>query len=285
MSNKEDKRKRSLEREENKKRDAYYKKKSNKKKKLKLRKAQAISREKRNYIRKKIRPYFDAFRSFKDRHLLFVLKDTDNMERVLLQKYDLGRGNTLLALPVINEDMINEYLDNTPKSNTESKEVADEENAALKGLVNYYYSVIPGEVRDLPQGNMTVFRNCMVTGAKDNLVAVNIRPYDLNTWYNEEATSIGGFKVYQGNKLRTFMKYNEDLGKTYVYHDTLMELLLYKSMMGKINYQHMLEDHSVLAKRGNFGAILYPVLATDEEELRKRFKNEGKEHQELEEER
>ena len=45
-----------------------------------------ISRETRKYVRKKIEPYYNAFREFKDKHLLFVLKDTENMERILLQK-------------------------------------------------------------------------------------------------------------------------------------------------------------------------------------------------------
>ncbi len=220
MSNKEEKRRKSLERERNKQKDKENKKKSKKKKKLKLREAQALSREKRNYIRKKIRPYYNAFRSFEDKHLLFVLKDSANMERVLLQKYDLGRGNTLLALPVINENMINEFLDAVPEAKTQSTDVVSEDNAALKSLLAYHFSVVPGEIRDIPKGNMMVCRDCIVTGLKDSLVPVNIRPYDLNTWYNEEATSIGGFRVYQGKKLKTFMKYNEDLGKTYVYHDT-----------------------------------------------------------------
>ena len=77
-----------------------YKKKQKKKRIIKQRRqAHAISRENRKYVRKKIEPYYNAFRQFKDKHLLFVLKDTDNMERILLQKNDIGKGIILLTLP------------------------------------------------------------------------------------------------------------------------------------------------------------------------------------------
>lgn len=90
-----------------------YKRKQKRKKLMKQKRlARASSRELRNYVRSKNKPYYDAFRNFKDKHILFVIKDTDNMERILFQKNDIGRGITLLSLPVINEDMIEEYLSN-----------------------------------------------------------------------------------------------------------------------------------------------------------------------------
>lgn len=261
-----------------------YKKKQKKKRVIKQkRQAQMISRETRKYVRKKIEPYYDSFREFKDKHLLFVLKDTENMERILLQKNDIGNGIILLALPVINEDMINQYLSSIPSEESNESCLATLSNVALNGLINYYYSVSSEEIKDCPEGNMMFFRNCQVVGCQDNLVALNVRPYDLNTWYNSETTTINGVKVYKGNKLKTFFKIDENLGKTYIFHDTIMEILLYKAMMGKIEYQDLLSDHQMLAKKGNRFKDIYALMATNEDEIHRRFKREKQEDAELEE--
>ena len=260
-----------------------YKKKQKKKKIIKQRRqAQAISRENRKYVRKKIEPYYDAFRQFKDKHLLFVLKDTDNMERILLQKNDIGKGLTLLTLPVINEDMITQYLNDVPSEEATNFSLSNDNNQALKGLINYYYSVSSDEIKDNPQANMMFFRNCKLLGTQDSLVPLNVRPYNLNTWYNSETTTINGVKVYKGNKLKTFFKIDENLGKTYIFHDTIMEILLYKAMMGKIKYEDLLSDHQMLAKKGNLFGGLYAIIATNEDEIYHRFEKEQQEDQDLE---
>ena len=260
-----------------------YKKKQKKKKIIKQRRqAQAISRENRKYVRKKIEPYYDAFRQFKDKHLLFVLKDTDNMERILLQKNDIGKGLTLLTLPVINEDMITQYLNDVPSEEATNFSLSNDNNQALKGLINYYYSVSSDEIKDNPQANMMFFRNCKLLGTQDILVPLNVRPYNLNTWYNSETTTINGVKVYKGNKLKTFFKIDENLGKTYIFHDTIMEILLYKAMMGKIKYEDLLSDHQMLAKKGNLFGGLYAIIATNEDEIYHRFEKEQQEDQDLE---
>ncbi len=260
-----------------------YKKKQKKKRIIKQRRqAQAISRENRKYVRKKIEPYYDAFRQFKDKHLLFVLKDTDNMERILLQKNDIGKGLTLLTLPVINEDMITQYLNDVPSEEATNFSLSNDNNQALKGLINYYYSVSSDEIKDNPQANMMFFRNCKLLGTQDSLVPLNVRPYNLNTWYNSETTTINGVKVYKGNKLKTFFKIDENLGKTYIFHDTIMEILLYKAMMGKIKYEDLLSDHQMLAKKGNLFGGLYAIIATNEDEIYHRFEKEQQEDQDLE---
>lgn len=260
-----------------------YKKKQKKKRIIKQRRqAQAISRENRKYVRKKIEPYYDAFRQFKDKHLLFVLKDTDNMERILLQKNDIGKGLTLLTLPVINEDMITQYLNDVPSEEATNFSLSNDNNQALNGLINYYYSVSSDEIKDNPQANMIFFRNCKLLGTQDSLVPLNVRPYNLNTWYNSETTTINGVKVYKGNKLKTFFKIDENLGKTYIFHDTIMEILLYKAMMGKIKYEDLLSDHQMLAKKGNLFSGLYAIIETNEDEIYHRFEKEQQEDQDLE---
>lgn len=261
-----------------------YKKKQKKKRIIKQRKqAHEISRENRKYVRKKIEPYYKAFREFKDKHLLFVLKDTENMERIILQKNDIGKGLVLLTLPVINEEMIDQYLSDLPSGETKDCSLANLNNSAVNGLINYYFSVNSENIKDSPETNMMIFRDCKIVGRQDNLVVLNVRPYDLNTWYNNETTTINGVKVYKGNKLKTFFKIDENLGKTYIFHDTIMEILLYKAMMGKIKYEKLLSDHQMLATRGNLFSDLYAVMATNEDEIKRRFTREKQEDKELEE--
>lgn len=259
-----------------------YKRKQKRKKLMKQKRlARASSRELRNYVRSKIKPYYDAFRNFKDKHILFVIKDTNNMEKILFQKNDIGRGITLLSLPVINEDMIEEYLSNWQYEETsESFSISNIGNKAINGLISFYYAVTSNEIIDTP--NLIIFKNCRVIGCKDNLIPLNVRPYNLNTWYNGDATTLNGFRVYKGNKLKTFFHITENLGKTYIFYDTLLEILLYRSMMGKIRYQDLLSDHQALATRKFLsGGGLYEILATNEDEIKQRFSNEWKEEMEL----
>lgn len=109
-----------------------------------------------------------------------------------------------------------------------------------------------------------------------------MRPYNLNTWYNGDTTTLNGFRVYKGNKLKTFFHINDNLGKTYIFYDTLLEILLYRSMMGKIRYQDLLSDYQALVTRKLLsGGGLYEILATNEDEIQQRFSNEWKEEMEL----
>lgn len=263
-------------------RDNYLKKQKRKRAIKTRRHNQAISRETRKYVRKKIKPYYDAFRQFKNKHLLFVLKDTENMERVLLQKNDLGNGITLLALPTINEEMINEYLNTRQQTNSKAFSLSADDKEALNGLIKHYYSVCSDDIKDCPETNMMVFRNCRVFESKSNLIPLNVRPYDLNTWYNGETTTVKGVKVFKGNKLKTFFKIGDKIGKTYIFYDTITEILLYKAMMRKIKYEDLLSDHQMLSARGNLLGSLYAIMATNDDELEEKFKKEKQEDDELE---
>ena len=275
-----------------KQRERKYDKEKHKKKKLakkrrdEKRKAQAVGREKRKYVRQKIKPYYEAFRDLQHKHLLFVLKDTDNMEKVLFQKNDLGHGVTLLTLPYITKDMIEEYLDTFKKNNSAGEEISSDNNEALNSLIKYWFSVTSDEQKDLPQANMMVFRNCNIHQKRPNLIALNVRPYDLNTWFSEEHTTVGnGTRVFKGKKLQTFFHIDGDLGNTYVFHDTITELLLYKAMMKKIDFRILQADHYVLARKhliNSFGSF-YIALTSDDKEIFERFKKEREEAIELDE--
>lgn len=257
-----------------------YKRKQKKKKLFKQeRKSRAPSRERRNNIRHSIKPYYDAFRNFNEKHILFVLKDTDNMERILLQRKNIDDRNVLLILPTINEQMIIEYMSSAQVAEESETSITRFDNEWFKGLVRHFYSVCSNNFIDMPEMNMIIFTDCKLIERKDDLIPINVRPYNLNTWYNGELTSLDGFRIYSGKKLKTFFYINDNLGKTYVFHDTLVQILLYRSLKGKITSSELLLDHKQLAKK-KFLKIgsLYAIMATDFKELKQRFGNEEQEN-------
>lgn len=256
-----------------------YKKKQKKKKKMQQeRRVRAISRDLRNYVRSSIKPYYDAFRNLTDKHLLFVIKDTENMERILFQKNKIGRGITLLSLPSIDDNMIEEYLQNSRFQKKSNRfQLATLGNEAINGLTSFYFGVSSDEITDL--SNLIIFRNCKLIGHRDNLIPLNVRPYNLNTWYCNDTTTLHGYRIYKGNKLKTFFRIDGELGKTYVFHDTLMEILLYRSLRGKIRIQDLLSDSAELSRRQflSMGG-LYQIIATNEDEIQERFAHEWQEN-------
>ena len=259
-----------------------YEAKQRKKKIIKKRReAQKISRNTRFFIRRKISPYYEQFRKFNHKHLMFIIKDTKNMERVLFQKNDLGNGYTLLTLPYIDEAMINQYLNDVPSNSPKNNTLASLKSDGLNDLVKYLFSVSSDEVIDKPEANITFFRNCNILGPNANLIALNVRPYDSNTWYSSETTTVHGTKVYKGNQIRTYFNIDGNLGKTCVFHDTITELCLYKAMQKKIGTQEFFIDNFLYTKKGlSSGSPNYFAIIPGTKEY-KRFAKEDIEDEEL----
>ncbi len=277
--------KRNLTKEQRKEIEKNNKKQQKKRKTKQRKQAQAISRKHRNSLRKIINPYYNSFRQFKNKHLLFVLKDTENMEQVLLLKNDVGCGNTLLTLPVINQEMIDTYLKSLPEEESTSFDLSIIDNQALKKFVNHYYSIDSDEIIDCPEANMVIFRNCMLLDIQDNLMSINVRPYNVSTWFNGESTTKNGRRIFEGKKLRTFFNFSDkldkDIKKIYIFQDTLSQLLLYKSKMNKVALEDVLSDHEMLAKK-DYSPFINSLLVANPIDIAKRFINEEKETQELE---
>ena len=263
--------------------EKYLKKQKKKKKINEIRRNRKISRDKRNQIRHAVEPTFSAFRNFIDKHLLFVVKDTENMERVLLQKVDIGNGQTLLTLPIINEKMADEYLKSIDYSGQLKSNTLILNDFFIYDLIDFYYSIKVDNIIRMDQSNMFIFKDCDVS-ENNNLIALNVRPYNLNTWYEKEVTTLGGTKIYKGKKLNTFFRLDDniDYSNTYILNDTVIELLLYKASMKKIDARALLDDIDSLSQK-TFLSIgeLYKVSVTDFDQLKNRFKNENKENDEL----
>lgn len=247
--------------------------------------AQSISRKKRNYVRRKISPYFDAFKKYKNKHLLIVLKDTENMEKILFQAHSMGRGMTLISLPVINEEMIKKYLEEVPNVKSQETGISADDKDAINGFASHFYGIRAKDVIDVPKSNMLVMRDCQITNLKDGLVALNVRPYNVHTWFTNEVTSLSGFRVYSGKQLKSFFNIDDhDTSKTYVFQDTLSEILMYRAMRGKVKMRDVVIDHELYGKRGiaTTGPHDLMYLSRNERsELYNRFKNEKREKRSL----
>ena len=266
-------------------REKYLKKQKKKRKKKELKKAQAISRNKRNEVRNSVKDY-NTFKNICNKSILFIIGDTANMESILLQKHDIGKNRILLTLPVVNQEMLDNFLNDNPSTETSETSLTSASDQILKDIIYYYYSISADNIYDYPEGNMLVIKDFKLSRYnKNNLISVNVRPYNLNTWYKNEFSTIDASRIYNGKKLKTFFNLGRDPSNIYVIQDTILKILLYKAIMRKINMEGLLSDIEVLARRGSFAGKLYQLMATDKNELHRRFQNEGKENRELNEQR
>ena len=268
----------SKEKAENIKRDKYLKKKSNKKKKENLKKARAISRKRRNEVRNTVRPY-NTFRNLDNKSLLFIMGDTDNMESVLLQKRDIGNNRVLLTLPTLTSEMVTDYLDENVLDDDTTQLMGDVDEQIIKDVISKQYSITVNEMIDCPSGNMFVIKDFEMDPNREDLIPINIRPYNLYTWYDRDFNSVDSARIYTGKKLHTFFKISADVSNVYVLQDTILKLLLYKAMMKKIDMAQLYYDVKSLSRRGNMCSSLYQIMTADFYELYRRFKNETKENE------
>lgn len=267
--------------------DKHNKQLKKKRDQKKKKKDQAASRERRGFLRRKIAPYYESYRDLEDKHLLFVLGDTANMERVLFQKHDLGKGITLLTLPYINEEMIQGYMASLPEGESAVTSLSSDNKDATNRLTSHFFGVKSNDIVDIPEGNIMVFRGCEMLGMRNDTIPLNVRPYNAYTWYNGEATTVGSYRVYSGAKLRTFftdIDEKSDIGKTCVFHDSLTEILIYRALRGKLKMDDVREEHALYGTKG-FLASASPtsILLLDTPELAELLKRFGNEKQETEE--
>ncbi|MBR6252742.1 MAG: hypothetical protein IKR04_02770 [Clostridia bacterium] len=260
----------------------YQKKQRAKKADKKLRKDRAQSRNVRKYIRKQIIPYYHEFRNHLNKNVLIVLKDTDNMDRILFKVNNIGNGMTLLTLPCVSEDEIINYLDSAKENDsTEANKLISDKYEAMRGFIRHTFSVNAETVMD--KGRLLILRNCKVVGQKEGYVALNVRPYDAATWYKGDSTTVHAYRVYKGKNLKIFFNIEGNISKTLVYYDTIATILLYRSYIGKINFNEFLGDHYELSKRQFLGTFHDITVYWRKEQTAKRFRNEKYENRILNE--
>lgn len=233
-------------------REKYEKKKREKRHKEQLKQAQAISREKRNEVRNGIKPYFYNFRTYKNKHILLVLGETENTETVLLQKFKMKstKKGMLLALPVLTEEMIDEFLSNVSTEESEKTGiVGDDNDRVLKDFIKYNFAVEPDEITITK--NVIFAENCKMLESKENLIKATVQPYKGKRWFEGDIATIHGYRIYKGNRLRKFIKTSlQDLDDVYMYQDTVTEFAMYKSLKKKIDIEDYHGKFLTYARRG-----------------------------------
>ena len=265
--------------------EKYKKRQKEKKETNRKKQIRRASREKRRFVRKAIEPYYERFRKLKDRHILIVFKDTENMERILLQKHDIGGKAVLLSLPIITEEMITEYLNKSEENMASENSIAPFNNKVIiQDLIESLYGVRANSITDMSSANMIICKDCAVTKQIEDLFPINVRPYSTENYYsNAVATTVRGRRVFSGKSLKNYFCINTNkLGNTYVFQDTLTEIALYKAISGKIEMDRVRADASSLGERKLLGNSLYQLMCVfSDDDIR--FQNEEKENSRLEE--
>lgn len=263
-----------------------YKKRQKEKKKRTIKKAkQQQSRNYRGKIRREVKMYADSYRDLKDRHVLIVFKDTENMERILLQKHKFYNSTSLLlTLPVITEEMIENYLEveENKDTSTSTEITLANDTTRISDMIKYFFGVESSDVTVDSKTPLLICRDCSLTEKKDDLFKINVRPYNVESWYsNAVVTTYMGYRVYKGERLKDFFYVKgEKLDNIYIFQDTILELALYKGLSNKVPMDYIISDTAILSKKdAPASQELSKLLRSLYRE--NRFINEKKENKEL----
>lgn len=160
----------------------------NNKRKAKLKQDRQISRNYRNELRRKILENVKIHRTPNTYHLLFIEKETDNMEKVLLKFTMIDKDKHLINLPIINEEMIRKCA-----------------GMNAKELIFYYFGIDAQSISVIDGTNLVIIKDFTVINNIENLTDVIIRPYNEYTWYNSNcATTLFGERIFRSKQLNKF---------------------------------------------------------------------------------
>lgn len=244
----------------------------NKKKKEKLNRDRQISRDRRNSLRRQIRDNVSAHRNNQVLHVLFISKETENMEKVLFAMATLEKEGYLINLPII------------PK----------EDDKDFKKLILLHWGIEAQDFELIEGTNLLVVKDFSIVDNKENLVEIMVRPYNEYTWYDNKCeTTLYGERIFRGKKLKDFFVVKNDLEDVFVFQDTITEILLYRIKEQKINGNDFLNSYRGFEffgiECGNRKkhtdtagwSTLYNLLAQDDKELQRILANEKNEIREL----
>lgn len=226
----------------------YKKRKSKKQKEIEFKFVRKVARDNRNYIKKSIIPYYKGYKDSKDIHLLVIIKETNNMERLLLQKIDISAENILLSLPIITSKMISDFLEANNSSTLDDNVLID--------IIKHNFDIEVESIERLTEPNVILIKKSNIQNIKENLVVVNARPYDNTVWYKGDITTIEGYKIYGGKAIYNFFQLMQNTSRMYILQHTLTQILLYRTLCNKIDKEEFLADYTLMAKRITLGKAL-----------------------------
>lgn len=242
-----------------------------------LKRDRQISRDKRNALRKEIRENVSLHRNNEVFHVLFISRETENMEKVLFNMTVLEKCGHLINLPIITQSMIDECEEKSPNE-----------------LILYYFGIKSDDIELIDGTNLLIVKNLTVVNNKKGLVEIMIRPYNEYTWYDNKCiTTLYGERIFKGTKLKDFFVAVNDIESVYVFQDTITEILIYRSKENKIDGNDFLNRYmgykSLGIECGNKKkytssagwSTLHNLMASDDEELNKILVNETNEINQL----
>jgi hypothetical protein len=191
--------------------------KARREKNKRLRRDRQISRDRRNSIKREVANFVDNDNALDAFNVLFVLKDTDNMEEVFLTIQNIRRG-FFLSLPNISAD---------------SFSVSDK--ASIKNVIYNKFGIRSDNIQLINNTRLIVVKDFVMNKKLDKFARVIVRPYSYYTWYRDNrVTSINGFRIYSGKELKNYFRipHPENL---FIFQDTLTKLALYKVHERKVN--------------------------------------------------
>lgn len=198
------------------------KKKTNKQ----LKQDRQISRDKRNLLRKEVIENFSSQTNDEAFHIIFISKETENMERILFNVTTLSNG-FLINLPIITMQMIKEC-----------------ENQTYKGIILHHFGIESDNITLVDGTNLLIVKDFRIVYNIKNLIELIVRPYNEYTWYDNNCiTTLYGERIFNGKKLKEFFISSNDLESSFVFQDTITEILLYRIKRKKINGTAFLNNY------------------------------------------
>ncbi len=185
-----------------------------------------ISRDKRNSLKQEIKENVSLHRNNEIFHIMFISKETKNMEKILFDMYSLSNGY-LINLPIVTTQMINECEDKTPKE-----------------IILHYFGIESNSIQLIDGTNLIIVKNFRVVNNIKNLLELIVRPYNEYTWYDNNCiTTLYGKRIFKGEKLKDFFATKNDLERLFVFQDTITEILFYRIIENKINGYEFLNSY------------------------------------------
>lgn len=251
--------------------------KKGKKSNEQLKRDRQISRDRRNSLRREIRENVSLHRNNEVLHVLFISKESENMEKVIFNMTRLEDNGHLINLPVITQTMIDEC-----------------ERKSLKDVILHHFGIESDNIELIEGTNLLIVKNFKVVDKKKDLAEIITRPYNEYTWYDHNCiTTLYGERVFKGKKLKDFFVVGNDINNIYVFQDTITEILIYRIKEHKIDGNGFLNSYIGYREFGiecgnrkkykdsTGWSTVYKLLASEDERLNKILANEANEIKEL----
>lgn len=248
-----------------------------------------ISRNSRNSLRKEIS---DAVNTG-IYTIIFVDKETDNMEKIMFTIKPLRNGDYLLDLPTISLDNIKEYNKGHIKENNECKAIttlSEEEEKRMKYyniqhmLLCMYgiYSKSIGIIED-DYNKLIIVKDFNIVHNKQNLLNLIVRPYNKYTWFHDNClTTFHQRRVYKGSNLKDYFDYHKYMENMLMLDETILNILEYRNRENKI-MSYKFSRKQPKTGYSNWGTGYMALIKKEDKRLHAILKGEYEEKKPLQE--